>query len=144
MQFLLYNEVNQLYVRVPSHSSWSPQSPELSSLCSTVVSTSYLLYTRWSLYISHVNPNLPVHSALPSPTWVHVHSLHLCFSFCPANRLISTTLQIGSSVPFSRFYIYVLIYWLNGHEFGQIPRESEGQGSLACYSLWGCKESDMT
>ena len=22
--------------------------------------------------------------------------------------------------------------------------DSEGQGSLACYSLWGCQESDMT
>ena len=22
--------------------------------------------------------------------------------------------------------------------------DSEGQGSLACYSLWGCKELDMT
>ena len=27
-------------------------------------------------------------------------------------------------------------YWLNGHEFGQIPEDSERQGSLACCSLW--------
>ena len=33
---------------------------------------------------------------------------------------------------------------LNGHEFEQTLGDSEGQGSLACYSLWGCKESDMT
>ena len=26
----------------------------------------------------------------------------------------------------------------------QTPGDSEGQGSLACYSPWGCKESDMT
>ena len=26
---------------------------------------------------------------------------------------------------------------LNGHEFVQTPRDSEGQGSLACYSPWG-------
>ena len=26
---------------------------------------------------------------------------------------------------------------LNGCEFGQTPRDSEGQGSLACYSPWG-------
>ena len=32
----------------------------------------------------------------------------------------------------------------NGHEFEQIPGDSEGQGSMACYSLWGPKESDMT
>ena len=24
--------------------------------------------------------------------------------------------------------------WLNGHEFEQTPRDSEGQGSLTCYS----------
>ena len=25
-----------------------------------------------------------------------------------------------------------------------LPRESQGQGGLVCYSPWGCKESDMT
>ena len=33
---------------------------------------------------------------------------------------------------------------LNGHEFEQDPGDGEGQGSLACCSPWGCKESDMT
>ena len=33
---------------------------------------------------------------------------------------------------------------LNGPEFEQILGDSEGQGSLVCCSLWGCKESDMT
>ena len=33
---------------------------------------------------------------------------------------------------------------LNGHEFGQTCGDSEGQGSLACCSPWGCKELDMT
>ena len=32
---------------------------------------------------------------------------------------------------------------LNGHEFEQTPGDSEGQGSLACCSPWGRKESDM-
>ena len=32
----------------------------------------------------------------------------------------------------------------NGYELGQTPRDGEGQGGLACYSPWGCKESDMT
>ena len=35
-------------------------------------------------------------------------------------------------------------HWLNGHEFEQILADSEEQGSLAWYSPWGCKESDMT
>ena len=33
---------------------------------------------------------------------------------------------------------------LNGHEFEQTPRVGDGQGSLACCSPWGCKESHMT
>ena len=33
---------------------------------------------------------------------------------------------------------------LDGHEFEQIPGESEGQGSLVCCSPWGLKESDTT
>ena len=33
---------------------------------------------------------------------------------------------------------------LNGHGFEQTLGDVEGQGSLACCSLWGCKESDMT
>ena len=33
---------------------------------------------------------------------------------------------------------------LNGHESEQIPGDSEGQGSLACCSPWGCQESDTT
>ena len=31
-----------------------------------------------------------------------------------------------------------------GHEFEQTLGDSEGQGSLVCFSQWGCKESDMT
>ena len=33
---------------------------------------------------------------------------------------------------------------LNGHNFEQAPGDGEGQGSLACCSPWGCKESDTT
>ena len=32
---------------------------------------------------------------------------------------------------------------LDGCEFGQIPEDTEGQGSLPCCSPWGCKESDV-
>ena len=32
-------------------------------------------------------------------------------------------------------------YQLNGHEFEQAPGDGEGQGSLACCSPWGHKES---
>ena len=33
---------------------------------------------------------------------------------------------------------------LNGQESEQTQGDSDGQGSLACCSPWGCKESDMT
>ena len=36
------------------------------------------------------------------------------------------------------------LHWCNGHELGQTLGDGEGQGGLACYSPWGCKESDMT
>ena len=35
-------------------------------------------------------------------------------------------------------------HWLNGHEFKQALWIGNGQGSLACCSPWGRKESDMT
>ena len=34
--------------------------------------------------------------------------------------------------------------WLGGYVFGQAPEVGDGQGSLACCSPSGCKESDMT
>ena len=33
---------------------------------------------------------------------------------------------------------------VNGHESEQAPGDGEGQGSLACCSPWGHKESDTT
>ena len=35
-------------------------------------------------------------------------------------------------------------HWLDGHELEQTLRVGDGQGSLACYSPWGCKELDTT
>ena len=32
----------------------------------------------------------------------------------------------------------------NGHKFGQTLGDGEGQGGLACFSPWGCKDSDTT
>ena len=33
---------------------------------------------------------------------------------------------------------------LNGHESEQTLGDSEGQGSLVCCRLWGCKKLDMS
>ena len=35
-------------------------------------------------------------------------------------------------------------YQLNGHGFGWTPGACDGQGGLAYWSSWGCKESDTT
>ena len=35
-------------------------------------------------------------------------------------------------------------HWFNGHEIEQALGDGDGQGSLACCSLWGRKESDKT
>ena len=32
----------------------------------------------------------------------------------------------------------------DGHELEQTPRVGEGEGSLACFSPWGHKESDIS
>ena len=32
----------------------------------------------------------------------------------------------------------------NGHKLKQVLGVGDGQGSLACYSLWGLQESDTT
>ena len=40
-----------------------------------------------------------------------------------------------------------LVEWhhrFDGHEFEQTLGDGEGQGSLACYNPWGCKELKMT
>ena len=36
------------------------------------------------------------------------------------------------------------LHQLDGHEFEQSPGVGDGQGSLACCSPWGCKDSDTT
>ena len=35
-------------------------------------------------------------------------------------------------------------HWLNGHEFDQTLGDCERQGSLACCSPWGCKETRLS
>ena len=35
-------------------------------------------------------------------------------------------------------------HWLDGHEFEQALGVGDGQGNLACYSSWGCKELKLT
>ena len=52
------------------------------------------------------------------------------------------------SKPYSTAWTYSLFihwhHWLDGHESQWIPGVGDGQGGLACYDWWGCKESDTT
>ena len=48
-----------------------------------------------------------------------------------------------------RFLVFDFVFYLgplpvDGHEFEQALVIDDGQGSLACYSPRGCKESDTT
>ena len=55
---------------------------------------------------------------------------------------------IKSNFPWDRnwccHYGEQLWQFLNGQEFEQTPEAGEGQGSLACCSPWGQRESDTT
>ena len=55
--------------------------------------------------------------------------------------IIITLLNLLSAFSFLSAPWY---HQLNGHDFEQVPGVGDGQGSLACCSPWGCKESDMT
>ena len=44
----------------------------------------------------------------------------------------------------TRFWLLQLGWLASAHELDPTPRASDGQGRLACCSLWGCKESDTT
>ena len=71
----------------PSHPSRSSQSTELSSLCYTAASPSYLFYTQWYIY---VNATLSICPTLPSSLYPQVHSSCPCLYSCLANRFICT------------------------------------------------------
>ena len=65
------------------------------------------------------------------------------------NWLIRTDLDVGKDwrqedMGKAEDQIFGWYHWLNGHEFEQALGFGDGQGSLACYSPWGHKESDMT
>ena len=66
-----------------------------------------------------------------------------CAAASPRERRVSWSLgRICEGVEWKE-----MVGWhhrLNGHEFEQAPGDSEGQGSLACCSPPGHKESDMT
>ena len=57
---------------------------------------------------------------------------------------VGKTLMLGKTEGRTEDKMVGWYHLLNGHEFEQAPGDGEGQGSLACCSPWGRKESDMT
>ena len=55
-----------------------------------------------------------------------------------------SSLYFSLSSPAERDKMIARHPWLNGRESEQPPEDSKGQGSLACCSLWGRKDSDTT
>ena len=56
-------------------------------------------------------------------------------------------MELGGSLPIwakERLWMAGWHHQLNGHEFEQTPEDGKGLESLACCSLLGHKESDMT
>ena len=69
-----------------------------------------------------------------------VLSLIFLLPFSSDLACIPTLQKFSDSAKLTDCYIYAMIRWhhqLNGHEFEQILRDSERQGSLACCSPWG-------
>ena len=60
------------------------------------------------------------------------------------NWVIEKTLMLGKIEGRRRDEMVGWHHWLNGHEFKQTLGDVDGQGSLACSSPWGCKESNTT
>ena len=117
--FLLYNEVNKLYIYIyplplglpsylPPHpvsliahrtASWAPCAIQQ-------VPTSCQFYIWQCMYI---NPKLPVHPTTPSsPPCPPICSLHLCLYSCPAARFI--WISFLDSTYMHRYTIFVFLF----------------------------------
>ena len=60
---------------------------------------------------------------------------------------LEKTLMLGKTEDRRKRQQKMRVGWhhqLNAYEFEQTPLHSEGQGHLACCSLWSCKDSDRT
>ena len=79
-----------------------------------------------------------------------VFSIRLILSHCWGKTLLNTLLSAHELWGFPLWLVkgekWVMEHemvgwhhWLNGYESEQTPGVSEGQRSLACCSLWGCK-----
>ena len=72
------------------------------------------LYSRFSLVICFVHSSVYI-CPFQSPTSAQPSFPYLVSRHLSSMSMSLSVLQIKSSIPFSRFYIYMLIYNINGH-----------------------------
>ena len=75
-----------------------------------------------------------------------MYSFKSCFSpdICSGVGFLDHIVAMKEEKGMTEDEMVVWHHQLDGHDFEQAPGVGDGQGSLACYSLWGCKESNMT
>ena len=130
--FLLYNEVNQLYVQyIPSLMDYLPVPLHLASLghnmhCTELPvlqqeSTSYLFYTWWcmsGLIFQFIPPSFP--ASCPN-----IHSLGLHCYFCLENKFICTVFL--ESTPMHEYTILDFLFWTYFTRYARL------QGQISTY-----------
>ena len=83
----------------------------------------------------------------PSEGTAHQHSsfLHKIWALNQKEKCQVVEIQSsGSRQGTHPLLSYLFVHWYNGHELGQTPGDSRGQGGLARCSPWGHKELDTT
>ena len=134
------------WVRAPGEPAALPPGPLSLVLFSVFLSPSSLFFFPLFLSISPCSfsfcPNVVSLSLcifLPFLSHSSFLDLFISVTFLSPSCTFSLFLNFLSVCLFQPFPSFCVL-----QEFGQAPGVSDGQGSLACCSLWGCKESDMT
>ena len=128
-QFLLYHALNQLYVYMyhlpfepPSHASVPPL-----QIITGHQTELPLLHTSFPLAIcfthGSVCRSLPISPFIPhcpSTLCLHVCSLHLRLSSCPADRCICTTFLDSTYVLIYKIYFFLLLTYFTLYDSLQV------------------------
>lgn len=124
--------------------SWPISRPSSSLL--TTISDHPGLYKSWRPITNFIISNhrgiflpSPLHPCPGLPSLPHHHTVALSLMWCShLLYFLSVTYKKGTTED----EMVVWHHQLNGHEFEQALGDGEGQGSPACCSPWGCKESE--
>ena len=90
----------------------------------------YICYSQWTYTIYH-----------------HLKFKPRYFDHLMRTDSLEKSLMLGETEGRRRRRQNEMAWWhhqCNEHKLGQTPRDGEGQGGLACFSPWGCSQSDTT